>query len=234
MEDFNKIAETWPDKAWAQDFNFNMFIRHFIGAKNDDMVLDVGTGTGALIGYVAGEIYGCDISEEMLNKNPLPTRYKALCEDYHLPYSSNTFDVVFSRNLLKHVKDRPRIIKEMYRVLKKGGRLITIESVVFDGVNRDIPTELIRMTHDEPDLFPYLSDIVKLHGKISIVRTYQWFGWWFTRWKHASGLTEPNAQTAYDLYMHAPDDFKRAQYVLLSEDDICSIIDFAFVESVKQ
>jgi SAM-dependent methyltransferase len=41
----------------------------------------------------------------------------------HLPFMSNSFDIVFSSNVLEHVKDTDQVIAEAIRVLKPGGYL---------------------------------------------------------------------------------------------------------------
>jgi predicted SAM-dependent methyltransferase len=43
-----------------------------------------------------------------------------------LPFSDNYFDEVYSKNLFEHLTNLGFAIKEMYRVLKKGGKLILI------------------------------------------------------------------------------------------------------------
>ena len=51
------------------------------------------------------EIIKCDVSREKL------------------PYKDNTFDVVFSSFVFEHLVNPQYTLKEMYRVLKKGGRV---------------------------------------------------------------------------------------------------------------
>lgn len=43
-----------------------------------------------------------------------------------LPYPNNSFDEVYSRNLLEHTSNPFHVLQEMKRVLKKGGKLIII------------------------------------------------------------------------------------------------------------
>ena len=42
------------------------------------------------------------------------------------PFPSNYFDEVFSRNLIEHLTNPSNFLKESYRVLKKGGKIIVI------------------------------------------------------------------------------------------------------------
>lgn len=43
-----------------------------------------------------------------------------------LPFKSNYFDVVYCKNVLEHLTNPGFALKEMHRVLKKGGKLILI------------------------------------------------------------------------------------------------------------
>ena len=51
---------------------------------------------------------------------------------YELPFDDESFDAVFSNNLLEHLSDHPRAINEMKRVLKKSG-VIGLRSAAHGG-----------------------------------------------------------------------------------------------------
>lgn len=55
-----------------------------------------------------------------------PNVIKCNVDEEKLPFPENFFDEVYSRNLLEHLKNPGVVIKEMKRVLKKGGKLIII------------------------------------------------------------------------------------------------------------
>lgn len=44
----------------------------------------------------------------------------------NLPFEADTFDIVFSSNVLEHVEDLPYLMRDMWRVLKPGGRMIHV------------------------------------------------------------------------------------------------------------
>lgn len=100
-------------------------------------VLDVGTGTGFLAILAAGLGHNClgvDLSEEMLNV----AREKSAdyignvafawgdAEDLGLP--EKTFDAVINRHLLWTLPRPEAALKEWYRVLQPGGRIIIINA----------------------------------------------------------------------------------------------------------
>lgn len=102
----------------------------------DDELLDLGTGTGGLLGELTHrpeqpcKVIGVDVSTAMLeNAPPLPAGWTLQTADARqLPFAANSFDVVTAAYLL-HVIDAAtlrEIIAESRRVLRTGGRLVTV------------------------------------------------------------------------------------------------------------
>jgi len=99
--------------------------------------LDAGGGTGRwskkiLESYPQSEGYLADISEHMLeqarSKNKWPERWKIEISDIQnlSQIKDLTYDIVFNfHNVLGFVKDYRQALKEMTRVLKKGGYLVS-------------------------------------------------------------------------------------------------------------
>ncbi len=111
------------------------------GLAPGEKVLDVGCGTGTLtlaakrrVGP-AGEVYGIDPSPEMIDishqkamNNGLDIAFQTgVIEDISFP--DNTFDVVISSLVMHHLPDdlKQKGIREIYRVLKPGGRFFCID-----------------------------------------------------------------------------------------------------------
>ena len=104
--------------------------------RADDDLLDVGTGTGALLRELARrrdrprKAVGVDVSAAMLRRVPaLPEGWTLEQADARrLPFADGAFAVVTAAYLL-HVIDaaeRHEIIGECRRVLRAGGRLVTV------------------------------------------------------------------------------------------------------------
>ena len=104
--------------------------------RADDDLLDVGTGTGALLRELARrrdrprKAVGIDVSAAMLRRVPaLPGGWTVEQADARrLPFADGAFAVVTAAYLL-HVIDaaeRHEIIGECRRVLRAGGRLVTV------------------------------------------------------------------------------------------------------------
>jgi len=87
------------------------------------MILDVGCGKGThmnLFTSIGFDAWGLDIRKETDNKKI------RICdiENDKFPYKSNTFNYIFSKSLIEHIHRPDNCLKEMYRVLKPGGRII--------------------------------------------------------------------------------------------------------------
>jgi 2-polyprenyl-6-hydroxyphenyl methylase / 3-demethylubiquinone-9 3-methyltransferase len=108
--------------------------------------LEVGCGGGILCEEIARmgfETTGIDPSEHSLNIARNHARVSGLDIKYEhgtgeaLPYTNGEFDVVFCCDVLEHVRDLPKVIAEIARVLKPGGVFI------FDTLNRTFISKLV-------------------------------------------------------------------------------------------
>lgn len=115
-------------------------------------VLELATGRGANSYFLAQqfpecEFYGIDISPAQLSlaykKSKKTKNYHPASGDYHdlSSFADNTFDVVFVVEALCYSTHKQRVLEEVRRVLKTGGRLI-----IFDGYLKKYEEEL---TEDE-------------------------------------------------------------------------------------
>lgn len=94
-------------------------------------ILEVGAGTGRdgiKMGRGRGDVYLLDYSKESLR---LMRQYikkdeakLILADALHCPFMDNSFDVVFHQGLLEHFPSPFELLRENYRILKKGGLLV--------------------------------------------------------------------------------------------------------------
>ena len=157
----NGIYDLEGDKWWKPDFSLNLIktvlnpYRVGYSEKIFDLLkinpegktaLEVGCGGGILceeiarIGLIA---YGIDPSEQSImtavrhsNESGLNINYATGAGEY-LQFQDNTFDIVFCCDVLEHVRDLPKVISEISRVLKPGGIFI------YDTFNRTLLSNLV-------------------------------------------------------------------------------------------
>jgi len=117
-----------------------MFLRlaGLAGVRPGDRVLDVGCGTGYLsriLGALAGadgQVTGVDPAAAMIEyarrRAPLNCTY-VVGEGQSLDLPDESFDVVVSSLAVHHIPDEERgaAVREMFRVLRPGGRLLIAE-----------------------------------------------------------------------------------------------------------
>ena len=128
------------------------------GLKEGETVLDLGSGAGfdaflaaKKVGK-AGKVIGIDMTPEMIDKaginaeklNFTNVEFR-LGEIERLPVEDNSVDVVISNCVINLSPDKPAVFREMYRILKPGGR-ISISDILRSG---EMPQEI----KDDPDAY---------------------------------------------------------------------------------
>ena len=100
--------------------------------KPGDKVLEIGCGTGLFTrkfyDATKAEIIATDISEDLLEeaRKNLPQVTFKKDDAMNMSFADETFDVVFGSSILHHLDFKPAL-KEIYRVLKRDGRMIFAE-----------------------------------------------------------------------------------------------------------
>jgi SAM-dependent methyltransferase len=125
--DYSNYPPSNPEykmKHYEHDLTLAMKRTRAYDIRENDVVLDVGSGSGAFIDIcraINAEAYGCEIAEYHYSKSD-EFVYKKRFEDVHFPV--DMFDVVTCHDVLEHVQDPIKFVKEMFRVTKQGGKCI--------------------------------------------------------------------------------------------------------------
>jgi SAM-dependent methyltransferase len=119
------LEETWddPGRNWPAK---NELIESLV--STDATVLDVGCGTGGILRYLRKRgyenLHGLEISAyavERLRSEGISMHVGRLPE---ISAESGSFDVVIASQVLEHIVRRDRFAKEIWRVLRPGGRVL--------------------------------------------------------------------------------------------------------------
>ena len=119
--------------------------------QHGEVVLDLGCGAGFDLFVVSklvgenGRVCGVDLTEQMVEraKNNLAGANISNVEikkvdSESIPYADNTFDVVISNGVINLSPSKNICFKEIYRVLKPGGRLQFADVVLENALPADL------------------------------------------------------------------------------------------------
>ena len=143
-------AETYGEdigqSSWMTADELRSFIK-MLEVNETTRVLEVGSGSGGPAMFIAEEtgcsIIGVDLNEfgvknaSELVKQSLPkgrAEFRLIDASKPLPFEPDSFDVVFSNDVLCHVPDRLQVLRDWHRVLKAGGRMLFTDALVITGI----------------------------------------------------------------------------------------------------
>jgi demethylmenaquinone methyltransferase / 2-methoxy-6-polyprenyl-1,4-benzoquinol methylase len=122
--------------SFGQDPRWRRFLVSRLPVGPDDTVLDVATGTGAvvleLVHQTGCSVVGVDQSPEMLaeaqRRLALEARVRLVEASAHeLPFEDASFDGLTSAYLLRYLEDVPAGLRELARVLRPGATAALLE-----------------------------------------------------------------------------------------------------------
>jgi demethylmenaquinone methyltransferase/2-methoxy-6-polyprenyl-1,4-benzoquinol methylase len=135
---FTKIAKRYDLMnrlmTGGQDIRWRKMVLKLAQLDNSASLLDLGTGTGDLAREALGQfpqarIIAADFTLEMMRvgKKTSPLDFST-ADALRLPFNNSIFDAVVSGFLMRNVIDLKKALAEQYRVLKKGGRIVILDT----------------------------------------------------------------------------------------------------------
>lgn len=116
-----------PSYVWrfGQDRRLDLIRRY--APVDRKRILDIGCGLGAYVRKLrafSSEVYGVDIDADKVAQARQELDRILLAPAEELPFSDECFDIVLMHEVLEHVQDDVRAVREAYRVTRVGGRLV--------------------------------------------------------------------------------------------------------------
>ena len=118
----------------GQDVRWRKQVIQLARLKQNARLLDLGTGTGDLAREAAGQfpqikVIAADFTLEMMRVGQKrgPLNFSS-ADALRLPFGDSSFDAVVSGFLMRNVIDLQKALQEQHRVLKKGGRIVILDT----------------------------------------------------------------------------------------------------------
>jgi len=239
--DWASRAKTYENIDWVNRDDTLKAIINFIGNVEINKVLDIGTGTGKVIKsikqtYPNSECYGIDISIEMESELLNDENFiisQMNCEN--MQFEDEMFDIVTARMSFHHVANLESAMKEVYRVLKPGGKFIICEGTPPSVNSVEFYTEMFSYKEERhtflcDDLANILlkMTLVDVTAKIIVSSNMS-----LNNWVENAGTPPENIDILKKLHWEADDAVKADYNMKIVGDDILMDWKFAVVCGTK-
>jgi SAM-dependent methyltransferase len=212
---------------WTKDGSYLEEIVRMGALKPKHMVLDVGTGTGAVareIRKYVDHVVAVDISDSMLSRGDW-TGISALKWDIgNSFFAKGIFDRVFARMVFHHIIDNlDRAMLRCYDLLNVGGRIVVAEGIPPSETQTVVNwfTEMFRHKEDRLTFtVGSLRQSLTRNGFRSVrARIHLMHDFSVRNWLVNSGLPPEKQEIIVALHRDAPPEVKRAYRMRFVEDD---------------
>ena len=130
--EFERAAAGFAERS-AGRFD-DMRVVEFARVRGNELVLEVGAGTGHFLSLFEGEassLVALDLTHAMLRRarRDHPSLQLVCGNAFGLPFRSRTFDVVSSAQALHHIHRPVPVLREMRRVCAHEGHVLIVDQV---------------------------------------------------------------------------------------------------------
>ncbi|MFJ2744381.1 demethylmenaquinone methyltransferase [Streptomyces sp. NPDC087440] len=192
----NTVLSLGQDRAWRKE------VTRAVDPGPGKRVLDLaaGTATSSLPFAATGAyVVPCDFSIGMLREGKRKHAHLPFTagDATRLPFQDESFDAVTISFGLRNVVDTDAALKEMFRVTKKGGRVVICEfsdptwapfrTVYNEYLMRALPP-VARAVSSNPDAYVYLAESIRAWpDQAGLAAKLQQAGWSQVAWRNLTG-----------------------------------------------
>lgn len=151
----NELYRTIRTETYGQDLGQTSWVTSeesdlipvLLSLNSNSVVLDIGCGSGGYAIYLAKRL-GCRVDGLDVNPHAIASatqigaasalddlvRFEQCDLSKPFRFADATFNAAFANDVLCHVPDRPHLLKELFRVLRPGARLLFSDALIVGGV----------------------------------------------------------------------------------------------------
>jgi len=148
QQHFTARAATYDGSSfWCTDQAILERIRALLAPTGTDRLLDVAVGTGLVSRHMKSHvrhITGLDINEAMVEQAQDAVHELVISPGETMPFDDASFDLIVCRQGIQFMK-LEAVLAEMVRVLKPGGRMLSIDLAAYGAEDRDEYFEILRL-----------------------------------------------------------------------------------------
>jgi len=168
-----KRAEKYDRINWVQNEDFMDVFTSMLPEHNFKKILEVGIGTGAVAKIISkriGPLTGIDISAEMISNINNPDIELILADVQALPFDSETFDLIYMRNVLHYIDQPEKGFSEICRCMKPKAYFLLSQVVPpDDSISEEYDWLVGRNIH-----YPTQKEIIDMFKEFSIIKRLEY------------------------------------------------------------
>ncbi len=201
-------------------------------------LLDVAVGTGLVSRYLkphVGRIVGLDINEAMVEQAKDAVDELVISPAETMPFADDSFDLIVCRQGIQFM-ELEAALREFVRVLKPGGRMLSIDLAAYGDDDRDEYFEILRLRNPARRNFFVRGDVkraflaagcssAEAHEHVSVEDV--------DVWSDNGAIPESRREGIRQVYRNATDAFAKLHSVQLADGRIVDHMLFELTVGVK-
>lgn len=222
---WHERAKVYQNLEWVCNKSYLKNVIHAIVPNSRDIVLDVGTGTGAVaiaISPMVNRVIGVDFSQGMLNRAERHDNIYYIKWDVRKPlFWGGIFTKVVARQVFHHIPETQVVVDICYKVLKKGGKFIIVEPVCPSPDIRDAYSEIFKLK-DSRQIFTE-EDLIRITKKAGFENvkavTFRVKKFSVRNWLDNNALESVVQDKIFELHVRGSEAFRRAYRMKIINGD---------------